>query len=115
MEPPDRAIISDMLESLGDQRGNLIIPCEVTGTPTPTVKWFREGRELTGNFTVTTNGTLVAVVPYNDMAFRTGVLLHCEATNVFGANNSTATLRSRNVRVSYSCKCLLNNEAQNTY
>ena len=109
MEPPERMIISDMLQSSrsGDQISNLIIPCGVTGTPTPTIKWFREESELTGNFTVANNGTLVAIITYNDTALRTGVPFHCEATNIFGASNSTATIRSRNVSVSYSSKCML--------
>ena len=105
MEPPEnRMIVTAALESSGGMMGNLILPCGVTGTPTPTVKWFREETELTDNFAVTADGTLVANVT-NETAFRTGVPFHCEATNIFGADNSTATIRSGNVSVFYSCEC----------
>ena len=104
MEPPENKIVTAALKSSGGVVGNLVLPCGVTGTPTPTVKWFREETELTDNFAVAADGTLVANVT-NEMAFQTGVPFHCEATNIFGADNSTATIRSRNASVFYSCKC----------
>ena len=39
-------------------------------------------------------------------ASRSGVLYHCEASNVFGGNGSPAVLRSRDVNVTYTCESL---------
>lgn len=82
---------------------NLIIHCDVTGTPTPSVTWFREGKQIDQTFV--TGFTLAMNVTENVEASRSGVPHHCIATNRVGTNNSiTATVRSLTTFVRYYCK-----------
>ncbi len=84
---------------------NLILPCGVTGDPTPTVTWYR-GDTVLPSQSVTSDGSLVMNVTEGVDASRDGVLYHCEASNVFGSNGSPAVLRSRDVNVTYTCEII---------
>ncbi len=82
---------------------DLVLPCGVTGIPTPSVSWFREGSEI-DQTSVLANGTLSIRVT-ESVASREGTNYYCVATNRVEPGNSTvATLRSRNVNVSLSCE-----------
>ncbi len=86
-----------------DLQANLVLPCGVTGMPTTSVSWFREGVEI-DQTSVLANGTLSTRVTESE-ASREGTNYYCVATNRIGPGNSTvATLRSRNVSVSHSCE-----------
>ena len=82
---------------------NLVLPCGATGTPTPTVSWFREGSQI-DPASVTDNGTLAIRVTESGAA-REGTSYYCVATNRIGPGNSiVAALRSRDVNVSHFCE-----------
>ncbi len=57
---------------------NLVLPCGVTGDPTPTVTWYR-GDTVLPSQSVTSDGFLVMNVTEGVDASRSGVLYHCEA------------------------------------
>ena len=99
-EPPGTFMVD--LEAAGN---NLVLPCGVTGTPTPIVSWFREGTRI-DPASVMANGTLSMRVTAEDGAApREGANYYCIATNMIGPGNSiTAALRSRNVNVSRICE-----------
>ncbi len=86
---------------------NLVLPCGVTGDPTPTVSWHRGNTVLPAE-SVTSDGSLAMNVTEDVDASRSGVLYHCEASNVLGGNGSgsPAVLRSRDVNVTYTCESL---------
>ena len=107
-EPMDTVVSSDVFSSL---TGNLVLPCSVTGTPTPTVRWFRieeDGTEtqLDAAFITGRSNSLVLNVTEGVEATRTGLIYYCLATNMIGPEGSEyeAILRSRNANVTYTCK-----------
>ena len=53
---------------------------------------------------VTDDGSLAMNVTEGVDASRSGVLYHCEASNVFGGGSTPAILRSRDVNVTYTCE-----------
>ena len=91
-----------MVVNLQGDGTNLVLPCGVTGIPTPRVSWFREG-DLIDPTSVTANGTLVISATGNE-ASREGTNYYCVASNTIGRGNFVATLRSRDVNVSQSCE-----------
>ena len=97
-QPPEAVVVD-----LRADGNNLVLPCGVTGTPTPSVSWFREG-SLIDPTSVMADGTLSTRVTENE-ASHEGTSYYCVATNRIGPGNSTvASLRSRDVNVSHSCK-----------
>ncbi len=97
-EPPEAVIVDLQQDGI-----NLVLPCGMTGMPTPNVIWFREDVEIDSAF-VMPNGTLAIRVAENE-ASREGTNYHCVGTNRIGRGNSiVATLRSRDVNVSHSCE-----------
>ena len=102
-EPQDTAVSSLALNIVADVYANLILPCGVTGDPTPTITWYRGATILTDEF-VTSDGSLVMNVTEGVDASQSGVLYHCEASNVFGGGSTPAILRSRDVNVTYTCE-----------
>ncbi len=97
-EPPETAVVDV-------QRSNeLVLPCAVNWTPTPSVTWYREGSAINSMF-VSPNGTLTIRVNESDNESelsRQGTLYYCIATNRIG--QTITALRSRNVNVSLSCE-----------
>ena len=84
---------------------NLVLCCYVTGSPTPSVFWFRGDTDITDQGILLSNGTIgLNVTEGADGATRSGVAYHCTATNIIGPENATATIRSRDAIVSYACK-----------
>ena len=98
-EPQDAvvyAINADMTT-----RASLNLTCMVSGSPTPTITWFRNGASLSLNqrITVNANGTLhIANITEGVDATRAGTRYHCTARNTFG------TIRSRTAILSYACE-----------
>ncbi len=90
-EPQDIVVSTEIFNSAGEVMANLVLPCGVTGDPTPTVTWYRGDTVLPSQF-VTSDGSLVMNVTEGVDASRSGVLYHCEASNVFGGNGSPAIL-----------------------
>lgn len=85
---------------------NLVIHCNVTGIPVPTVTWFRAGNQIDEMFV--TGFTLAMNVTENVEVTRSGVPHHCRATNRIGLNNSlTFTVRSPTILVRYYSKLAL--------
>ena len=82
-------------------RASLNLTCMVSGSPTPTFTWFRNGAHLSldQRIAMNANGTLyIANITENTDATRAGVPYHCTATNKFG------TIRSRTAVLSYACE-----------
>ena len=97
-QPPEAVVVD--LQADGN---NLVLPCGVTGAPTPSVSWFREG-SLIDPTSVMADGTLSINVNETE-APREGTSFYCVATNRIGPGNSiVAALRSRDINVSHSCE-----------
>ena len=102
-QPPSEVLVSSTsFTTFGSITANLVILCNVTGTPTPTVTWYREGNQIGLDSVI--NYTLVVNVTEGDGASRTGVRYHCQATNRIGGNNSIATVKSLTTFVIHKCK-----------
>ena len=82
---------------------NLVLPCAVTGDPPTTVTWYREDTPVDNGSVF--NGTLaINITGEGPDATGAGVLYHCQATNML--NDFTATVRSRDANVIYTCEYL---------
>ena len=104
-EPVDSWVHSSVVHSIVGINANLILNCTVSGRPTPSITWYREEAEVT-NGNITDDGTLVLNVTEGVDATRSGLLYHCEATNIIGRNGTiTTTIRSRDANVTYACEC----------
>ena len=82
-------------------RASLNLTCRASGSPTPTITWFRNGAHLSldQRLTVNPNGTLhIANITENTDATRAGTRYHCTAMNTFG------TIRSKTAILSYACE-----------
>ena len=94
-EPQDTVIFKQ------DGAGNnasLILNCNASGDPPPTIAWYREGSHLSSEL-VNTNGTLLIVnITEGVDATREGLSYHCTANNTFGM------ICSRAANVSYACE-----------
>ncbi|XP_064396514.1 hemicentin-1-like [Halichondria panicea] len=81
---------------------DLSLQCDVSGTPTPTVTWYRGDDVVDASF-VLSNGTfLFQNITKGDYASTAGVIYHCEATNTIGEPGFIATIRSRDITVHYA-------------
>jgi len=103
----DVVVHEDAIMDVNGTNVNLILRCNVTGSPEPIVSWFREGTEIRNEGVVLSFGTLGLNVREGNGATREGVIYHCTATNKIGPNNTTAITRSRDIRVSYACEFLI--------
>ena len=85
---------------MGGNPVTLILPCNASGSPTPTIAWFRNGTPVDAMFINDTLRSLVVENVMNDGEYASGngVPYYCTATNAFG------TIRSPTVRAFYSCK-----------
>ena len=82
-------------------QASLNLTCMASGSPTPTIAWFRDGASLSldQRLTVNANGTLhIANITENPDAARVGTHYYCTAMNKFG------TIRSRTAILSYGCE-----------
>ncbi len=104
---PQDMIVSSLVftTTMDGVKANLILPCGVTGDPTPIVTWYRGDTVLPSQST-TSDGSLVMNVSEGVDASQDGVLYHCEASSVLGGNGSPTVLRSRDVNVTYTCESL---------
>ena len=86
-------------------RGNLVLPCTVSSTWTPTIAWFRGGTPVQGGL-VTGDGTLVLNVREGVEASRNGTQYYCLAYNRVILERMTfrGVIRSRDVVVRHTCK-----------
>ena len=101
---PHEVIFSpDTFYVYNNTAANVIISCNVSGTPIPTVIWFKEETLLDKN--LVHGNTLVINVTENLEPYQLGVCYYCLATNRIGLNHSiTATVRSENIFVRQICK-----------
>ena len=105
-EPQDTVVSPDVLRNAPNgAMGNLVLPCSVSGSPTPAIAWFREGTRIEDEM-VTDDGTLVLNLSEGVEASRNGTLYYCLATNTIGPSEQPfmAVLRSRDVTVSTTCE-----------
>ena len=82
-------------------RASLNLTCMASGSPAPTITWFRNGARLSLNqrIMMNANGSLhIANITENTDATRAGTSYHCTANNKFG------TIRSRAANISYACE-----------
>lgn len=101
--PSEVTVSSTMFYPIDGTQANLIILCNVTGRPTPTVTWFREGNLIDDSYV--SGLTLFLNVTEDVKDFQPGVRYHCLATNRIGPSNSIeATVRSRNILVRHKCE-----------
>ncbi len=83
---------------------DLVLQCDVTGVPPPTVTWYR-GDDPVDASNVLSDGTLLrSNITEGEFASTAGVVYHCEATNTIGEPEFSATIRSRDITVHYACK-----------
>ena len=97
-------------DAAGD-RASLYLTCTASGSPTPTIAWFRNGARLSLNqrITVNANGTLhIANITEGMDATRGGTSYHCTASNTFG------NVRSRTANISYACELRKEREEGNS-
>jgi len=107
--PREVSVSSTHFTTFRNVKANLVIHCNVSGIPIPTITWFMEGNQINTDFVM--GNTLVKNVTENVGASRAGIHYYCLATNLIGLNNSiTATVRSRDIIVRYNCEfCLIQN------
>ena len=82
-------------------RASLNLTCMVSGSPAPTIRWFRGGTRLSldSRIAMNANGTLhIANITESTDAIRAGTSYYCTAMNKFG------TIRSRTAVLSYACE-----------
>ena len=99
-EEPQDMVVSAMNADM-TTRASLNLTCMASGSPTPTIAWFRDGAPLSLNqrLTVNANGTLHIVnITEGIDATRAGTRYHCTARNTFG------TIRSRTANIYYACE-----------
>ena len=99
-EEPQDAVVFAMNADL-TTRASLNLTCMASGSPTPTITWFRNGASLSLNqrMTENANGTLHIVnITEGIDATQGGTRYHCTARNTFG------TIRSRTAILSYACE-----------
>ena len=107
-EPQDTVVSPDIFQNAPNgQRVNLVLPCSVSGSPTPTIAWFRESTQIEDEM-VTDDGTLVLNVREGVETSRNGIRYYCLATNTIGPSEQSfmAVLRSRDVTVSTACELI---------
>jgi len=85
------------MEANGDD-ASFSLQCQVTGSPTPTITWFRGGIEIEGETAATL--TVDPIVTGTD-ATTAGVEYYCEANNSFGRIRSRRAL----VQLASECSC----------
>ena len=101
----DVVVHENVFVDVSGTNANLMLHCNVTGSPEPTVTWFREGTEISSEGVLLSDGILGLNITQGNGATREGVIYYCTASNKIGPNNATtATARGRDIRVSYACK-----------
>ena len=105
-EPPRFTQTGEPPEAVSVRMGEILtLPCGVTGTPTPHISWYQEG-SLIDATSVMADGSLVINTAESGISLM-GTIFHCLATNRIGPGGITvASLRSRDVNVSLSCKLI---------
>ena len=104
-QPSDTVVHETVSYDINDTPMNLVLHCLVTGSPTPSVSWFRGDTNITDQGLLLSNGTIgLNITEGTNGATKDGVAYHCTATNIIGPENATATIRSRDANVSLSCK-----------
>ncbi|XP_072402219.1 neuroglian-like isoform X2 [Diabrotica undecimpunctata] len=69
------------------EKQNVRLPCKTFGSSKPTIRWFRDGIELTkGNFQIQPNGTLLI----KDVHFEDSGSYTCYAANKFGNTSAVS-------------------------
>ena len=83
----------------------LDLRCDATGVPAPTIAWFIDEGPASAEF-VTTDGRFVRTIRDSGSgASQAGSIYYCTATNSIGPDSLTATVRSRDIMVTYTCEC----------
>ncbi len=83
---------------------DLSLQCDVSGTPTPTVTWYRGDDVVDADYVLSNGAFLVQNITEGEFASTAGVIYRCEATNIIGEPGFIATIRSRDITVHYACK-----------
>ncbi|RWS15514.1 twitchin-like protein, partial [Dinothrombium tinctorium] len=76
-------------------KGQIKFECEAIGKPTPTARWFKNGRELppSGRYKTTDNGEGVFCLIFDEVLEVDEADYTCEAANVLGSTRCSASLR----------------------
>ena len=97
-EPQDAVVFA---RDAAGNRASLNLTCMASGSPAPTIRWFRGGTRLSFNsrITMNANGTLhIANITEGMDATQAGTPYYCTAMNKFG------TIRSKTATLSYACE-----------
>ena len=108
MEQPSDTVVHEAVSyDINNTTVNLVLHCQVTGSPTPRVSWFRGDTDITEQGILLSNGTIgMNVTEGSNGATRGGVAYHCTASFFISHENATIALNisSRDANVSYACK-----------
>ena len=101
--PSEVVVSSTVYYHVVDVAANLVIQCNVSGTPTPIVTWFKGGIPMDGRYI--SGHTLFLNVTEDVEASQSGVSYYCLATNRMGPVEFT--VRSQNILVRYNCEFII--------
>uniref|UniRef100_A0A6P7F591 Neuroglian-like n=1 Tax=Diabrotica virgifera virgifera TaxID=50390 RepID=A0A6P7F591_DIAVI len=84
------------------EKQSLMLSCKTFGVPKPTIRWFRDGIELTGgNFQIQANGTLLI----KDVHFEDSGSYSCYAANKFGNASAISQVQVKG-RIFHRCSII---------
>lgn len=121
LSQPEDIMAESLLKTYRGIKAHIIITCNVTGTPTPTITWYRRDSEIISDDTyqvmlLAPNAELSLVGLVSDVSLYLNMttevdsreieILHCIATNMLG-ETIVAAARSRDVSVTFTSKCML--------
>ena len=105
-QPSDTVVHETVSYDINNTTVNLVLHCLVTGSPTPSVSWFRGNANITNQGVLLSNGTIgLNITEVPNSASRDGVAYHCTASNIIGPESATtAIILSGDANVSSACK-----------
>lgn len=117
LSQPEDITAESLYKTYRGIKAQIIITCNVTGSPTPSITWYRRDREIIGNGNtsvmlrapdeevISLVGLVYNTSLYLNMTMQVTIreteLFHCLATNMLG-ETVTAAARSRDVSVTFA-------------
>ena len=91
----DQVVYDSVYYDFGGYIVNLILHCNVTGKPKPSVRWFKGSSDIGNHGVLLSNGS----IGLNIRESSGETYYHCKATNKI-SKSASATIRSRDIKVS---------------